>query len=78
MTGSALPINGSEGDRDKVCEGVCYLLQAVIDAVFSIVVRNGKPLLSVPYGYVFSEFLAFTVNGFLGRLIKLILIRLLL
>ena len=78
MTGSALTINDSEGDSGKVCEGGCYLLQAVIESVLSIVIRNGKTFLSVPYDYVFSELLAFTINGCFDRLIRLVLIRMLL
>ena len=60
-------INGSEGKLDKVCKGVNYQLQDVMETVFSIVFRKRKTFLSVSYDYVFSELLAFTINGCLDR-----------
>ena len=72
MTESDFTINDGEGNRDTVFERVCYLIQTVIDSVFSIVKRNGKTFFSVSYDYVFSELLAFTLNGCFNLLIRLI------
>ena len=38
-----------------------------METVFSIVFRKRKTFLSVSYDYVFSELLAFTINGCLDR-----------
>ena len=48
VTESALTLNDREGDHVKVCEGVFNCLQAVIESVFSKVIRDRNTFLSVP------------------------------